>query len=59
MSGTLSSEAARQLIRARWGDTRVRGLVHELVERRDELGADLRAELRQLLDNDDTEGDSR
>jgi hypothetical protein len=32
-----ASDAARRLVSMRWGDTRVRGLVHELAERRDEF----------------------
>jgi hypothetical protein len=41
----------------RWGDTRVRNLVHELAERADELGPVERAELRLALAvTDDSDG---
>jgi hypothetical protein len=43
------SEAARQLARARWGDSVVRRAVGVVVERRAELSPDLRAELRAAV----------
>ena len=41
--------AARTLAQRRCGDTRVRNLVHELAERRDELGVEQVAEHRWIL----------
>jgi hypothetical protein len=57
-----ASNAARQLAMARWGRTRVRRLVHELVERRDQLGHEQVIELRDLVAEVGTvndEGDRR
>lgn len=56
MSDTASSEAARAMVRARWGTTRLDRMIHELVERRDELGEPQLVQLRQLVDD---EGDRR
>jgi hypothetical protein len=50
MADAATSEAARALSRARWGDSRVRTLVAELVSRRDELSDEQRAALRQVAD---------
>jgi hypothetical protein len=48
------SEAARQLARARWGDSVVRRAVGVVVERQAELDAGLRAELRALTSQEGT-----
>ena len=47
---TTTSEAARALSRARWGDTRVRHLVDELVDRVEELDPVTAERLRARLD---------
>ena len=58
MANALRSEAARELARARWGNTKVANLVREVVKHRDELDEESRAELRAaLLPDDDTEAD--
>jgi hypothetical protein len=57
-----ASLAARTLAQRRWGGTRVRRLVHELVERRDQLGHEQVIELRDLVAEVGTvndEGDRR
>jgi hypothetical protein len=41
-------EAAQQLARSRWGDTKLRSAIATLRDRRDELGKPLRAELREI-----------
>jgi hypothetical protein len=50
-----SSEAAKALAHARWGETRLDRLVDELVSRVDEIGADNRERLRVLVEQDKTE----
>ena len=54
--------AGRALAQRRWGDTRVRNLVHELRDRADQLGSSERAELRLVLaitdDNDEPPEDA-
>jgi hypothetical protein len=50
---TDASNAARLLVQRRWGRTRVNTLIHELAQRRDQLGARERAELRVLVDEVD------
>jgi hypothetical protein len=50
-----ATSAASTLARVRWGRTRVNHLVHELTSRRDELGAELLDELRELVDDVDLE----
>lgn len=45
-----ASEAARDLNRARWGNTVVRSAVATLRQRRGELDEALKAELRQIAD---------
>ncbi len=56
-----ASNAARQLARARWGNTRAQRLVHELRDRAGQLGPQELAELRLVLaitdeDNDEKDG---
>jgi hypothetical protein len=50
-----ASEAARDLARARWGDAKLRSAIATLRDRRDELGAPLRAELREIAGPEDTD----
>jgi hypothetical protein len=50
-----ATEAARQLAQARWGSTRVDGLLAELKARADQLGDEQRAELRALVEQDPKE----
>jgi hypothetical protein len=61
-----AARAASNLARARWGRTRVNGLIRELGRRHDELGPVQRAQLKFIaeldgdaVDNDNTndEGD--
>ncbi len=47
MAGT--SDAARELVRARWGDTRVRRLVDELVRRISEVDPEQAEKLTAAL----------
>jgi len=49
------AEAARELSRARWRDTRVRSLVAELLDRIDEVDAEQAELLRSALDEADRE----
>jgi hypothetical protein len=44
-----ASEAGRQLARSRWGDTRLRGAVSLISDRRDELDGPLIDELRAAI----------
>jgi hypothetical protein len=55
LDASTATLAARMLAQRRWGDTRVRNLVHELTERRDEIGAEQLDELRELVDDVSTE----
>jgi hypothetical protein len=48
-------QAAQDLARARWGDTKLRAAVATLRDRRDELGEPLRAELREIAGPEDTD----
>jgi hypothetical protein len=48
-----ASEAARQLVRARWGNQVVSRAVATIVERQDELTDAQRADLRQVTDQED------
>jgi hypothetical protein len=53
-----SSEAARALVRQRWGTQVVDRSISTLQQRADELGPQQLADLRQLLETTDaTEGD--
>jgi hypothetical protein len=56
---TSPSEAARTLSRARWGTTKVDRLVHELAERREDLGTEQLAELRELIGTTKGRADDR
>jgi hypothetical protein len=56
MSDATRSETARQNALARWGTRKLDGMIHELTERRDELGEPQLTQLRQLVDD---EGDPR
>ena len=49
MSDTAASEAARELIRRRWGNTRPNRLAHELAARVDELDDEEAELLRAAL----------
>jgi hypothetical protein len=49
-----ASEAARALNRQRWGDQVLRRAVETVVQRADELGPDLRAELRAVTSQEGT-----
>jgi hypothetical protein len=49
-----ASEAARALNAARWGTSRLDGMIHELRDRAGELGAEQVAELRTLVDEVNT-----
>jgi hypothetical protein len=50
MADAQASSAARELARARWGDTVLRRAVQTVVERRDQLDESQRAELRQVTE---------
>jgi hypothetical protein len=50
MTDADASEAARELSRHRWGDTRVRTLVDELVRRVADVDAEQAERLRAVLD---------
>jgi hypothetical protein len=52
-------EAARELARSRWGDTKLRSAIATLRDRRDELGAGLRAELREIAGPEEGKRDER
>jgi hypothetical protein len=49
-------EAARELARVRWGDTKLRSAIATLRDRQAELGESLRAELREIAGPEDTDG---
>jgi hypothetical protein len=48
---TLTTEAARALVRARWGTTRTDRLVREIADRRADLGPGHVATLRALVED--------
>jgi hypothetical protein len=56
MTDAQASEAARQLARARWGDTGLRSAVQTISDRRGELTPALKAELLQIA-GDPRDGD--
>jgi hypothetical protein len=49
-----ASEAARALNAARWGTTKLDGLIRELHDRSAELGEQQVSELRELVDDVDS-----
>jgi hypothetical protein len=50
MADAQVSAAARELSRQRWGDQRVRSLVRELEQRREQISAEDRDRLRALAE---------
>jgi hypothetical protein len=58
MSESLTSDAARQLARARWGDTKPRKRVDQLAQQVAKLPAADRERLRQALDDAQAGGDA-
>ena len=52
------ARAASTLARARWGTSKLDGMIHELRDRAAELGAEQVAELRELVDDVDSTEES-
>jgi hypothetical protein len=57
MADTKASQAGRELVRARWGNQVVSRAVSVVVERRGELTAEQRAELRAVAEQEEAPGE--